>query len=509
MQIKLFRAWFSLSLILVVLGSDQAYALALPIEVKIIDAFSEASARQRHHHLYQLTLEQLKFWHERGASLRPGTLPIFVEPKEDTSISQYISALMHSGWQDTFRKVSDAISLQNPEPINLFQILSHLDGAFSPLFSGDFKSKEILEVLSRAERSQLSEKLKNRLDRALAHPEKPVWWRARGLAAAYYEYRGLDSLGLVSLNRSTHPAELNSWEYDEVITHEVGHLLHYLQWESGEAFPNDFGLQDTTTNELIADFFAHIFLESDGCHRRRLNTRPGTNECSRRMNSNPNYPDLQSEIMDSSSGHEGGELARAFLWDSYQRLGREKFSEGFVAAVRALGTFLRQKPFHGFTSSEVFFDPFLRPISADLWQFQVLTKLLQSYCSATAELNCEKLPQITVDRGMEKKLKAAIDSSPIRTSKRQQEVPFYFQNEQWALSFLFKPRTQSEPPELRIKVRHPSGASYETRTYIAEISYRRPSCMTVDFASASLSVTYCDDGQVRAVRITENKPGRP
>jgi hypothetical protein len=468
------------------------------IEVSIEDFKADASATQRRNLLMDIANQQLRFWEEQGAVIRSGSLPIYIQPESSTTKQEYFSHYLGANWIEQLKPYLKLLQERDLPRSDLFEITRSLDLTLPPFFSGEFHSLEFLKTLSKTEANSAREGIVKRLDRILVSHESSVNWRGQNISAAYYEYRGLDSLGLISLNQKTKPNEKNAWEYDEVLAHEIGHLLHYMQWEKQGVFPNDFALQDTTTNELIADFFGHIFLATDGCHRRRTSHQPWEEECTRTLNPEQTFTSIESEILNGFDGHDGGLVARKFLWNSYLKNGRQAFSKAFVLAVQGIESFLRAKNFGRFTKEEYFMDPFLFELMSNRWQHQTLSRLLVLYCDAIIDSDCDRLPELIKDDVLSNRLESTQDFAPVSLARKQQIISIKTDNGNiWGLKFLFKPRDELTPPKLSFVLISPNGVSENTSDYTFSGSYREKFCLSIEFSKSKMRIKYCDDGIVK------------
>jgi hypothetical protein len=195
--------------------------------------------------------------------------------------------------------------------------------------------------------------------------------------------------------------------------HELGHAFHYSLWQKLESpFPVDQGYTDVTVNELIADLFAHVFLETDGCHRKKIaGSEPHVPECNRRLNEvESNHGSLFNELLAGLVGHSGADSVRRLAWLIYREIGRDEFARRFVESVDAAGpNLVAQKA--AFTDRKWWSDPFLNLYRSVKYPHSVIASMLMSWCAAPTPKACSAMEE-TVGTFDEDLFKDLLHNSP-------------------------------------------------------------------------------------------------
>ncbi len=333
----------------------------------------------------------LSFWEQRGVSFPSSKVQFFIQPNNDeTTAKDYMERRFGATWQQQMGSQINTLSgLTHPQALH--PLLVNLDGTFSPLLVDAFAQLERLEKFSEKElRDHVAQVLKkgNRLLRLSDADTQP--WPNNNLAYGFYEYRGSQADSYLILNRSPRPdVAQDGFDYPEVVFHEVGHGFHYDLWQSQGDYPIDQGFTDSTVNELVADLFSHVYLQTDGCHRRK---KPGSSpfeaECSRRMDVNDSlYPNLFEELTASLFAHDGADNVRAFLWSVYQELGREEFSVRLVQAVQKMENDLRSQQ-KRFADTKWWKDPFLNTYRGIAYPHEVIARFTENICTQPVPQSC-------------------------------------------------------------------------------------------------------------------------
>jgi hypothetical protein len=332
----------------------------------------------------------LSFWRLRGLELPSQRTVIFIAPKDDVATDEYMMKRFGGTWRTKLQQHRDALSLAGT-PDQAYQASTLLDLEFSPLFAPDWRQLEKWKKLTPREFGKQVNRMIKKIDLYLNSSTGPMSWPQKSIAYGFFDYRGPSADNWLILNRSPRPdIAYDGFDYPEVVFHELGHALHYSLWQtSSDAFPVDQGLTDTTVNELIADLFSHIYLQTDGCHRRKkAGAPPEALECNRRIDQNDSpFSNLFDELVHGVDGHDGADNVRAFLWKLYQEIGRDDFADRLVPAVsKVRSELIRQH--ERFKDPSWWKDAFLSTYRAIAYPYAVIARFSEAICKSPAPRIC-------------------------------------------------------------------------------------------------------------------------
>ncbi len=179
------------------------------------------------------------------------------------------------------------------------------------------------------------------------------------------------------LGHSAEPTRAHPYLEKDVVSHELGHALHYGLWLASGPLGERLS---TSVNEAVADILAHVF-DGDACHGKVLDERGAPVGCRRRMDV------YEQSVSDAVWGrgradHESGQALRQLIWSLREEVTADALRTAIRDGIAAVQTALQTIDEEPLANVPVFDDEILAVRYRFVREYEASSAFFDAVCSS-------------------------------------------------------------------------------------------------------------------------------